>query len=174
MPRRLPNGCHDGCRRSQHQRTGTKYHQDRHRPHNIAGEEISQHRKQERSRYEIASRLICHPFRRRLARLCLTDHPDHLRDRAIISHLLSHNVRRAQVIDRPAEYRIPHLLFHRHGFAGHKTLVNGGFTKNNFPIHRHMLPGNDAKPVADSHLGEWHHDLFAILQPPSHSRHQGK
>ncbi len=174
MPRRLPDGRHDGRRRSQHQSTWAEHHQNRHRPHHIAGEEISQHRKHQRQRYEITCRLVRHPLCRRLPRLRLTNHTDHLGDRAIISHFLRHNVCSTQVIQRPAKYRISFFLLHRHGLAGHETLVDRRFTENNFPIHRDMFPGNDAKPVPHTHLAQGNHDFLPIFQTSRHRRHQGK
>lgn len=152
VPRGVPDGRHDGRRRSQHQGAGTEHHENGDGADDLSGKQPGNRRSGQRNDHDPGGPPVCQTHDLCLSRVGGLNQTDQPLDGAVLSHPRRLHVKGAELVHGSAGHLIAGSLIHRKGFPGHHGLVDGGLPGHHPPVHRHGLPGENAEPLADLHL----------------------
>ena len=162
----VSDGCHDGCWRGQHQRTGAEYHQDGDRADDLSGHQPGQNSSRQRHHDHPGGPPVRHPHDFGLSGVGGLHQPDHALDGAVLPHFDRPHLKGAELVHRPARDRIPHALIHRQRLSGHHRLIDGCLSRCDHTVHRYALSGQHPQQIPHLHLLRRDHSLHTIFQHP--------
>ncbi len=163
---------HDGHRRRETERAGTRDDEHRHgadererqtrrRPPDVPDDECD-HRDQHDRGNEVGRDAVREPLNRRAAALGFADHSDNLREQAVVAHALGADEQAPGRVDRAAGDARSGFLRDRHRLAGDHRLVDGAVSVDDDAVDRDLLAGPDAADIADRDVAERDIALFAV------------
>ncbi len=164
---------HDGDRRRQSERAGAGDHQHRHRVYygvrqaGLGPGEVPDHECNDRDAPDRGDEIARHHVGELLDRgaraLRLGHHADDLRKQGVRAHLLRTHHEGAGAVDRGADQPVAPGLFNRDRFARDHGFVHAALTLDHRAVHRYLLSGTHAQPVAGPDLLQGYVLFFAAV-----------
>ena len=154
----------DRRRRGQDEGAGAENDQHSYRSHKLAGYDPGDDCTGQGDQDEPGCPAVCRCDDRCLVFLGLPGQANHSLQGAVCTDGIGAHRKRAELIDRAAENRIPRGFIHGKALSGHNGLVDGGFPLQNCAVHRDRFSGQHAEHVANLNLLDRDFDRRAAAQ----------